>query len=151
MDKYLIGAGAVLTAGPEGSITGATLHAQTDPLLAASVDVAVVDFESGRPAELSRILIVIKGWSRPRFGEAVIKPLLEARECSLGEVMAQLAAAAGVSEVHVFSRWAPDRELNATADAAGFHLVMHPLETIEQAALVFGQRVSRWRSPLQAA
>lgn len=151
MDKYLIGAGAVLTAGPEGSITGATLHALTDPHLAATVDVAVIDFESAGPAELSRVLVVIKGWSRPQFRDAVVRPLLARCECSLAEVMALLARVTQTPEVHVFSRWAADQNLEVETAASGVQLVMHPLESIEQAALVFGQRVSRWRAPLRAA
>ena len=59
MDEYLIGAGAVLTAGPEASIAGATLHAQTDPQLVEMVKAAVIDFESAHPAELSSIVIMI--------------------------------------------------------------------------------------------
>jgi hypothetical protein len=33
----------------------------------------------------------------------------------------------------------------------GVRLVAHPLEAIEQAALVTGQRFSRWQSALRAA
>src|SRR5581483_12428890 len=56
MDEYLIGAGALLTAGPEASISAATLHAQTDRHLAETVKAAIIDFESAHPAELSRIV-----------------------------------------------------------------------------------------------
>src|SRR5581483_4505764 len=61
MDEYLIGAGALLTAGPEASISAATLHAQTDRHLAETVKAAIIDFESAHPAELSRIVAMISG------------------------------------------------------------------------------------------
>ncbi len=48
MDEYFIGAGALLTAGPQASIASATLHAQTDPGLSQQVVAAVVDFEAAR-------------------------------------------------------------------------------------------------------
>ena len=67
MDEYFIGAGALLTAGPTASITGATLHAQTEPGLAGRVEAAVIDFEATQLGELSRILIVAAGWSGARF------------------------------------------------------------------------------------
>lgn len=151
MDDYLIGAGALLTAGPESSITGATLHAQTDRHLAETVKAAIIDFESAHPAELSRIIAMISGSSRGYFREAVVEPLLERRECSLAEVIRRLGEAAGTREVHVFARWSPDTQMDAELAAAGVAIVIHPLESIEQAALVCGQRVSRWRSGLRAA
>ncbi|MGA8533201.1 MAG: hypothetical protein WB615_03715 [Candidatus Tumulicola sp.] len=151
MDEYLIGAGAVLTAGPHSSIAGATLHAQTDPLLAANVRAAVIDFEAPHSSELSRVLIVAPGWATPRFASAVVQPLLALGECTLAGVMGLLARATGTREVHLFARWAPDAAMSAELNAAGIRLVTHPLESIEQAALVSGQRFSRWRSPFRAA
>lgn len=151
MDQYLIGAGAVLTAGPEASIVGATLHAQTDPLLAANVSAALLDFESLDCADLSQIVVMVKGWKRSQFQDAVVAPLLRRRECSLADVVVLLARAAGSAEVHVFSRWEPDQALLVGAQASGVRLVIHPLECIEQAALVSGQRVGRWRAPFRAA
>jgi hypothetical protein len=35
--------------------------------------------------------------------------------------------------------------------ARGVRVVAHPLEAIGQAALVSGQRLRRWRSPVRAA
>lgn len=150
MDEYLIGAGALLTAGPEASIARATIHAQTDPFLAAGVKAAVIDFESGSPADLSRIVIMLAGWNAMQFRDSVVEPLLSRRECSLTDVVNLLASAGETREVHLFARWAPDGDLAAGAHAAGVRLVSHPLESIEQAALVSGQRWSRWR-PFQAA
>jgi len=150
MDEYLIGAGAILTAGPDASIARATIHAQTDPLLAAGVKAAVIDFESVSPIELSRIVIMLAGSNASQFRDSVVQPLLRRRQCSLADIVSQLALAGETSEVHVFARWAPDRELTAGAQAAGVQLVTHPLDSIEQAALVSGQRWSRWR-PFQAA
>lgn len=151
MDEYLIGAGALLTAGPEASIAPATLHAQTDPLLVRAVKAAVIDFESAGPAELSRIVIMVAGWGRGRFREAVVEQLLAARECSLSDVIGQLGRGAGTSEVHLFARWSPEAGMLGEIAAAGIRLVVHPIESIEQAALVSGQRFSRWRSPVRAA
>lgn len=151
MDEFLIGAGAVLTAGPESSIAGATLHAQTDPHLAAQVEAAVIDFEAAHPSELSRIVIVAAGWSGPRFQAEVVRSLLARRECTLVDVMALLAEATGTVEVHLFARWLPDAAMSGELAAAGIRVIAHPLESIGQAALVSGQRFSRWRSPFKAA
>jgi hypothetical protein len=53
--------------------------------------------------------------------------------------------------VHLFARWSPEAAMSAGLAIAGVRLVTHPLESIEQAALVSGQRLSRWRSPFRAA
>ncbi len=151
MDEYLIGAGAVLTAAPQSSISGATLHAQTDPHLAARVKAAVIDFEATHPAELSRIVIVAAGWGSSRFAADVVRPLLAQSECTLADVMGLLAGATGAQEVHLFARWAPEAATSSALRAAGIRLVSHPLESIQQAALVSGQRLTRWRSPFRAA
>jgi hypothetical protein len=45
----------------------------------------------------------------------------------------------------------PDAAMSAELAASGVGLVTHPLESIEQAALVSGQRFSRWQSPFRAA
>jgi hypothetical protein len=75
MDDYLIGAGAVLTAGAAGSIAGASLHAQVDPRLSGQVRAAMVDFEAGDLSELSRVVILATGWSVGRFEEQVSRKL----------------------------------------------------------------------------
>jgi hypothetical protein len=151
MSDYLIGAGALLTAGPESSISGATLHAQTDALLATQVQAALVDFEAGHEDELSRVVIMAAGWRRARFDAEVIQPLVGRRECSLSDVVAALAQATRVSEVHLFARWLPGGGMLDELRSLGVALVSHPLETIEQAALVTGQRFARWNSVLRAA
>ncbi len=149
MDEYFIGAGALLTAGPSGSIAGAALHAQTEAGLAASVKAAVIDFEATRLGELSHILIVAAGWSRPRFRDEVVAHLLTNHECTLADVMAVLAAAASTHEIHVFAHWVLDDETLEALEKRGIRVLAHPLEAIGQAALVCGQRVGRW--PVQAA
>jgi hypothetical protein len=151
MDEYLIGAGAVLTAGPESSISRATLHAQTDARLAAHVKAAVIDFEATTPRELSRIVIVAAGWTRGRFESEVISKLLDRRECSLGAVITLLAEAAGTPEIHLFARWLPEVATLAELEASNVRLVLHPLESISQVALVSGQHFRRWRPAFRAA
>ena len=145
MDEYLIGAGALLTAGPDATIQPATLHAQPGAALAREVTAAVVDFESSAPAELSRLLILAAEWAGSRFHDEVVGPLLQRRECGLSDVIGALATAVGTDEVHLFARWQPDQALSDELRKAGIHLVWHPLETIGQVALVCGQRVERWR------
>ena len=151
MNDYFIGAGAVLTAGPAASIATAALHAQTDASLAASVRAAVIDFESTSSAELTKVLVVAAGWNSSRVRRELVEPLVALRECSLADVIAQLARASGCAEVHVFAQWFADEQLCAAAAGQGVTLVSHSLDSIRQAALISGQRVSRWPSPLRAA
>lgn len=151
MDEYFIGAGALLTAGPKASITGATLHAQPAPELAGQVEAAVVDFEGTQASELSRILIVAAGWGVDRFRRDVVQALLARGECTLADVVATLAKGVGASAVHLFAHWRPDEATTAALTERGIRVVAHPLEAIGQAALVSGQRIERWRSPVRAA
>lgn len=151
MDEFFIGAGALLTAGPAGSIAAATLHAQPEDGLGRAVRAAVVDFEGTQSGELTRLLIAAAGWTASRFRVGVIEPLLERRECSLADVIATLAEACAARDVHVFARWTPDAVTSARLSDAGVRLVAHPLEAIGQAALVSGQRLQRWRSRVRAA
>jgi hypothetical protein len=151
VNGYVIGAGAVLTAGPESSIAGATLHAQTDPGIARQVAAAVIDFEAAHPSELSRILVVAAGWGGSRFRAEVVGPLLARGECTLADVLHVLCRAVGTPEIHLFARWLPEAAMLAALGSAGIRVVAHPLEAIDQAALVSGQRFSRWRSPFRAA
>lgn len=145
MDEYLIGAGALLTAGPEGSITAATLHAQMEPGLAESVQAAIVDFEASQLADVSRLLIVAAGWTGPRFRSAVVQKLLDQRQCELADVVLALAEGIGANEIHLFARWDPDEATIARLRDRGVAIVTHPLDAIGQAALVCGQRLERWR------
>jgi hypothetical protein len=151
MDEYFIGAGALLTAGPTASIAGATLHAQTEPGLAGRIKAAVVDFEATQVAEVSRLLLVAAGWSGARFQAEVVRRLLARRECALADVMAILAEATGAREIHVFAHWLPDDATTAALAKQGVTVIAHALGAIGQAALVSGQRVRRWRSPVRAA
>lgn len=151
MNEYLIGAGALLTAGPASSLVGATLHAQTEPGIASRVEAAVIDFEAARPAELSRIVIVAAGWRARDFEEGVSQPLLARGDCTLADVFETMARATGAREVHLFARWLPDAVLGADLRRRGVEVVAHPLEDIGQAALISGQRHARWQRPFRAA
>jgi hypothetical protein len=151
MNDYVIGSGAVLTAGPNASIAGATLHAQTDAAIAACVRAAVVDFESRSSSELSKLVMLATGWTAARVNAELVAPLLRRGECSLADVIALLAQAAQTAEVHLFARWLPDDVLTAALRREGVTLVVHPIESIRQAALICGQNFVRWPSPLRAA
>ena len=151
MNDYVIGSGALLSAGPNATISGATLHAQTDPALAVQVKAALVDFESSSQGDLTRILVMASGWNGRRFEHEVIQPLLARGECSLADVLTQLATAVQADEVHIFARWFPDDMMAAAVRRAGVRLVSHPLEAIDRAALISGQTYTRWPSPLRAA
>ncbi|MHB8146579.1 MAG: hypothetical protein ACYDGM_04865 [Vulcanimicrobiaceae bacterium] len=147
----MIGAGALLRAEPRGSIAAASLHAQTDPSIAASVRAAIIDFEGSAGAELSQILIVAAGWSARRFEAEVTAPLLRYRACTLADILRLLATATSSREIHVFARWLPDETLVATLDRSGIEVIAHPLEAIAQAALVSGASFSRWLATVCAA
>lgn len=151
MNDYIIGSAAVLTAGPAATIVAATLHAQTDETLAPGIEAALLDFEASAPEELSRVVLVVKGWNRGRLTSGLIEPLLERRECSLGDLFEQLADATGARELHLFARWLPSESLCASLRGRGVTLVAHPLEAIRQAALISGQAYRRWSSPVRAA
>jgi hypothetical protein len=151
MNDYVIGSGAVLTAGPNGAIAGATLHAQTDAAIAASVRVALVDFESGTQTELSKIVMLASGWNPGRVKTELVAPLLARGTCTLADIASLLAKAAQSPEVHLFARWLPDDVFTAALSRDGIGLVVHPLESIRQAALICGQNYVRWPSPLRAA
>lgn len=143
MDEYFIGAGALLTAGPEALIARATLHAQPVPGLAGHVEAALIDFEAAQLHEVSRVLIVAAGWSGPRFHDEVVRRLITQRECGFSDVIATLAEASGAKEIHLFAHWRPDEETIATLGGRGVSLVAHPLEDLGPAALVSGQRLER--------
>ena len=151
MNDYVIGAGAVLTAGPHASVAAATVHAQTEPALASAVRAALLDFESSSKGELTKVVVMATGWNGRRIRQEFVEPLLQRRECSLTEVLIELARATGTAEVHVFAHWLADAAMCEAASAAGVTLVSHPLESIRQAALISGQTFSKWPSPLRAA
>ena len=151
MDEYFIGAGALLTAGANASVAGATLHAQPEPGLAKRVRAALVDFESTALTEVSSLLIVAAGWSVPRFRNEVIRGLLARGDCALADVIGTLADAAGTREVHIFAHWRLDDPTARILAERGISVVNHALEAIGPAALVSGQRLARWRGPGRAA
>lgn len=144
--EYMIGAGAILETGEAAKVTSAMLHARVDPMLARSVKAAAVDFDGNSPGALRRLLVVVPGWNAGRFRLHVTRPLIERGTCSLADVLSTIAAAAETTEVHLFAHWAPD---DATCEALaqrGLGLVVHPLEAIESAAVVAGQRHTRWKA-----
>jgi hypothetical protein len=151
MDEYLIGAGAILTAGPAATIRRATLHAQPLGVLARHVFAALIDFESAGPEELSRLLIMAAGWGGSRFHAEVVARLLALRECGLSDVITTLADAVQTKEVHLFARWSPDQTTLDSLGKSGIRILAHPIEALGQAALVSGQRVQRWPVPVRAA
>jgi hypothetical protein len=151
MNDYVIGAGAILTAGPHASIAGATLHAQTERSLAPTVKAAIVDFESSSLDDLSRLIVLAAGFNAARVKREIVAPLVDRCECTLSDVFATLAQACHVQEVHVFARWLPDGALMESLERHGVTVVWHSLDSIRQAALVSGQTYSRWPTPLRAA
>lgn len=144
--EYLIGAGAILEAGENGSITTAALHAQVDAPRPERIAVAAIDFEAADVSGLKRLLAIVRGWDAARFRTAVSEPLRARRECSLADVLQTLATAAQAAEVHLFARWLPDEATLANLHAAGIEVVAHPLESIGAAAIVSGQRCKRWKA-----
>jgi hypothetical protein len=151
MDDYMIGSGAILTAGPRATVTPATLHAQTDPLLAGVVRAAAIDYEGRRQSDLARLLLVAIGWNARRFAQGVVAPLITAGESSLADVLGTLGRAAGERVVHLFADWLPDSDLVEALNKQGVELVAHPLETIRRAALISGQRHTHLIPLLRAA
>lgn len=147
MYPYFIGSGVMLEAGAGAPAVAATLHAQTDAVLASSVRAAAIDFEGAAESDLSRLLLVAAGWTSSAFDRAVTAPLRLRGTASLADVLAALAVAAGEGTVHLFCGWLPSAELTAGLAREGVTLVAHPLASIERAALITGQRN---RSPLAA-
>lgn len=141
---YVIGAGAVLERGARASITPATLHARVEDSLAARIQVAAVDFEGNDVGSMRRLLLIVAGWSAPRFHASVTTSFLKQGECSLADVLALLAEAACVKEVHLFANWLPDADTCSALQRKGVTLVNHPVEAIAAAALVAGQRHVVW-------
>ena len=144
--EYIIGAGAILESGEYGSITPASLHAQVDATLARRVKAAAIDFESTEMRALQRLIVLAQGWNASTFRSEVSERLRERRECSLADVLGSLARGTGVSEVHLFAHWLPDEETCAQLRAEGIEVVAHPLEAIDAASLVAGQRHRRWHA-----
>jgi hypothetical protein len=144
MNDYIIGAGAILTAGAEGGIAPAALHVQTDPLLADTVSAAAFDFEGDRPNELQRLVVVASGWNARRFDERVTAALRLRGSACLGEVLVELARAVETERVHLFAAWLPDDRTLEIAGRAGITVVVHALETVGRASLVSSGRRLAW-------
>jgi hypothetical protein len=144
--EYMIGAGAILETGQAAKVTPAMLHARVDPALARSVRAAAVDFEGSSAEALRRLLVLVPGWNAGQFRSAVTDPLIEQGTCSLADVLAKLAGAAQVAEVHLFSHWLADDATCRTLAERGITLIAYPLEAIQSAAVVAGQRHRRWKA-----
>ncbi len=140
MYPYFIGSGAFIGTGTKALTAPATLHAQTGAALAATVRAAAVDFEGRSAQDLDRLLLVVSGWTVSAFDVRVMAPLRARGSASLGDVLAQLALAGGDGTVHLFANWLPGDALVAELAVLGITLVTHPLESIERAQLVSGQR-----------
>ena len=152
MNEYIIGAGAVLTAGDDAKITPATLHAEVSAGVAGIAKAVAVDFEGTSEERLRRLLLVGSGWNRKRFDTGVTAGLMASRACSFADVLAALAEAAGEGEVHLFAHWLPLAATTADLQARNVRLVVHPLESIERAALIEDQAFRRWEGrPLTRA
>lgn len=144
--NYIIGSGAILEAGRSASITPACLHAHVDASLAHTVKAAAVDFESTGCESISRLLVLIAGGNAAAFRELVSDRLRAMGTCSLADVLGMLARAAGCTQVHLFAHWLPDQATCARMHEEGIELVVHPLESIEAACVVAGQRCRRWQA-----
>lgn len=142
----MIGAGAILESGESAKVTAAMLHARVDPMLARSVTAAAVDFDGNTADALRRLLVLVPGWNAGKFRSLVTQPLIERGTCSLADVLVTLAAAAQTRQVHLFAHWLPEAGTYAALAGGGIELVVHPLEAIESAALVAGQRHTRWKA-----
>ena len=152
MNDYVIGSGAVLTAGPNASIAGATLHAQTDAAIAATVRAAVVDFESRSANELTKVVMLATGWSPARVKAELVAPLRSRRVCTLRRRHRPLGCGRTDGRGPSLRPLAPRRRVDRGAlRREGVTLVVHPIETIRQAALICGQQYVRWPLPLRAA
>jgi len=144
MSEYIIGAGAVITAGDDAKVTQATLHAEVAAGVSAIAKAVAVDFEGTSEDRLRRLLLIGQGWDRRRFETGVTDALLSGRTCSLSDVLVALAEATGEEEVHLFAHWLPLAATTAGLQAHGIRLVVHPLESIERAALIEDQAYRRW-------
>ena len=140
MDSYIIGSGAILHSGAKAGAAAASLHAKVDPFLARRAKAIAIDFEGGRQADLDRVLLLVVGWNTARFAHAVLEPLATGGQATLSQALAACAVGSGQHELQLFARWLPDQTLRDEVRRFGVELVVHPLEAIESAALVSGQR-----------
>ena len=143
---YIIGAGAILQSGPNATITPATLHARVDPAIVSRAGAVAIDFEGTSPAAISKLLVLVQGSNAAAFRSSVADQLKARRDCSLADVFQALAAGAAATELHLFAHWFPDEATCSQLRDAGIEVVAHPVEAIEAAALVSGQRCRRWEA-----
>lgn len=151
MDEYIIGAGVMLASGTPATITRTKVHAEVRPEIAAQARAVAIDFESTRPSELQRLLILAVGWPVSTFESLITGRLLRAGVCGIGDVLRALSHGTGQPEVHLFAHWVPDEVLTAFLGFEGVELVAHPLGEIRRAALIAEQAYTRWERPPQAA
>lgn len=144
MSEYIIGAGAVLTAGDNAKITPAALHAEVGDGVSAIAHAVAIDFEGTSEARLQRLVVVAQGWNRSGFQREVTSPLATTRECTLADVLVALAQATGQTEIHLFAHWTPGEPTLEALQRRGIGLVLHPVEAIERAALIEEQCFRRW-------
>ncbi|HET7813060.1 MAG TPA: hypothetical protein VFL13_01670 [Candidatus Baltobacteraceae bacterium] len=140
--EYIIGSGAILEAGAHGGITPATLHANV-AVPCGGIRAAAIDFEGTSAAHVQKLLVIAQGAGNVQARAGIEAPLRAKGDCSLADVLWTLAQAASSAEVHVFAHWLPDEETCSDLAARGVGLVVHPLETIQAASLVSGQRYRR--------
>ena len=144
MEGYIIGSGALLRSGANATITPAALHAQVAPGISGVARAVAVDFEGTSAAALQRVLLLAPGWTADRFARNVTDRLVSQGTCRLGDVLAILAEATGVQEIHMFADYLPDDLTCGLLARRGVWLVTHALDAIERAALIAEQRRTRW-------
>lgn len=149
--NYIIGAGAMLTAGDQSTIARATLHAQVFDGHAEGSTALVVDFESSRASELTRLLILGVGLSPRSFHQGVTSRLVGSGDCDLGRVIVLLAAGLQTRRIHWFARWTPSEAVLQNLKAQSITLVVKPLEAIARAALVIERSYKIWDGMVGAA
>ena len=150
MNDYVIGAGAVLTAGP--TATSRERHFTLKPMrsLAPTVRAALIDFESSSRAELTKVVVMATGWNARRVKDDLVAPLLARGECSLTDILVSLAEQRNPRSPRL--RAVARRRRNDRGGQPGGRLArLAPLEAIRRAALISGQTFSRWPSPPRAA
>lgn len=139
---YIIGSGAILESGERGGITPAALHANV-AVPCAGIRAAAIDFEGTNAARVRKLLVVAQGAGTAQARAGIERPLRARGDCSLADVLCTLAQAASSDEVHLFAHWLPDEETCADLAARGVGIVVHPLEAIQAASVVSGQRYRR--------
>jgi hypothetical protein len=136
MDEYLIGTGALVTAGEHPCIIPAALHAAVEAAVAAAARVAVVDFDGASARVPRRLLLLVRDWRARAFEASVIARLRSKGLGSCTEALAALAEGTKAGELHLFARWLPGEDLCEGLAGLGVTIVAHPLEAIHRACLI---------------